>query len=45
MKRKSIRRARSGGRFILPVVLVNGEIVGEGNPRLKDVYEEIEKYL
>ena len=42
---KSIRRARSGGRFILPVVLVNGEIVGEGNPRLKDVYEEIEKYL
>ncbi len=28
-----------------PVVLVNGEIVGEGNPSLKDVYEEIEKYL
>ncbi|EEM39211.1 hypothetical protein bthur0004_48440 [Bacillus thuringiensis serovar sotto str. T04001] len=28
-----------------PVVLINGEIVGEGNPRLKDVYEEIEKYL
>ncbi len=28
-----------------PVVLVNGEVVGEGNPRLKDVYEEIEKYL
>lgn len=28
-----------------PVVIVNGEIVGEGNPRLKDVYEEIEKYL
>jgi disulfide oxidoreductase YuzD len=28
-----------------PVVLVNGEIVGEGNPRLKDVYEEIEKYI
>ncbi len=28
-----------------PVVLVNDHIVGEGNPRLKDVYEEIEKYL
>ncbi|PGD55569.1 disulfide oxidoreductase [Bacillus wiedmannii] len=28
-----------------PVVLVNGEVVGEGNPCLKDVYEEIEKYL
>ncbi|WP_416828532.1 YuzD family protein [Ectobacillus polymachus] len=28
-----------------PVVLVNGTIVGEGNPRLKDVYAEIEKSL
>ncbi|GGE80554.1 YuzD family protein [Priestia taiwanensis] len=26
-----------------PVIVVNGTIVGEGNPRLKDVYEEIEK--
>ncbi|WP_379970370.1 YuzD family protein [Ectobacillus sp. sgz5001026] len=28
-----------------PVVLVNETIVGEGNPRLKDVYAEIEKCL
>ncbi|MFD3448804.1 YuzD family protein [Microbacteriaceae bacterium 4G12] len=28
-----------------PVVLVNETIVGEGNPRLKDVYAEIEKYI
>ncbi len=28
-----------------PVVLVNETIVGEGNPRLKDVYEELEKYM
>lgn len=28
-----------------PIVLVNDCIVGEGNPRLRDVYEEIEKYL
>ncbi|MFX3622854.1 MAG: YuzD family protein [Ectobacillus sp.] len=28
-----------------PVVLVNEVIVGEGNPRLKDVYEAIEKHL
>ncbi|UOY90978.1 YuzD family protein [Ectobacillus sp. JY-23] len=28
-----------------PVVLVNQEIVGEGNPRLKDVYAEIDKYV
>lgn len=28
-----------------PVVLVNETIVGEGNPRLKDVYAEIEKHI
>ncbi|GLI86158.1 DUF1462 family protein [Rossellomorea marisflavi] len=27
-----------------PVVTVEGTIVGEGNPRLKDVYSELEKY-
>ncbi|WP_223701452.1 YuzD family protein [Sutcliffiella deserti] len=27
-----------------PVVVINGEIVGEGNPRLKTVYAEMEKY-
>ncbi|PAQ13731.1 disulfide oxidoreductase [Bacillaceae bacterium SAOS 7] len=27
-----------------PVVLVEGEIVGEGNPKLKAVYAEMEKY-
>jgi len=27
-----------------PVVLVEGTIVGEGNPKLKAVYEEMEKY-
>jgi disulfide oxidoreductase YuzD len=27
-----------------PVVLVEGTIVGEGNPKLKDVYAEMEKY-
>ncbi|MCP3028270.1 DUF1462 family protein [Halobacillus sp. A5] len=26
-----------------PLVLVNGEIAGEGNPRLKDVYTSLEK--
>ena len=43
---KKHSQSEYGGRFnLFPVVLVNGEIVGEGNPRLKDVYEEIEKYL
>ncbi len=27
-----------------PVVVIEGEIVGEGNPKLKHVYEELEKY-
>jgi disulfide oxidoreductase YuzD len=27
-----------------PVVVINGEIVGEGNPRLKTIYTELEKY-
>lgn len=27
-----------------PVVLVEGVIVGEGNPKLKDVYAEMEKH-
>lgn len=27
-----------------PVVLIEGKIVGEGNPRLKTIYAEMEKY-
>lgn len=27
-----------------PVVLLEGEIVGEGNPRLKTIFAEMEKY-
>jgi disulfide oxidoreductase YuzD len=27
-----------------PVVVLNGEIVAEGNPRLKVIYEKMEKY-
>ncbi|MFZ3590651.1 YuzD family protein [Bacillus sp. DJP31] len=27
-----------------PVVVIKGEIVGEGNPRLKTIYAELEKY-
>lgn len=27
-----------------PVVVIEGEIVGEGNPRLKKIYAEFEKY-
>ncbi|RLQ96529.1 YuzD family protein [Falsibacillus albus] len=30
--------------MFFPVVLVEGVIVGEGNPKLKAVYEEFEKY-
>jgi disulfide oxidoreductase YuzD len=27
-----------------PVVVIEGKIVGEGNPKLKAIYEEMEKY-
>jgi len=27
-----------------PVVVIHGEIVGEGNPKLKTIYKEMEKY-
>lgn len=27
-----------------PVVVLEGEIVGEGNPKLKNIYAEMEKY-
>ncbi|MFD1737762.1 YuzD family protein [Bacillus salitolerans] len=27
-----------------PVVVINDEIVGEGNPKLKTIYAELEKY-
>ncbi|MGE6629949.1 YuzD family protein [Bacillus sp. NPDC077027] len=30
--------------FFYPLVLVEDKIVGEGNPKLKDIYQEMEKY-
>ncbi|MBV5123462.1 YuzD family protein [Bacillus halotolerans] len=30
--------------YFYPLVLVENKIVGEGNPKLKDVYEEMERY-
>ena len=27
-----------------PIVLLEGNIIGEGNPRLKTIYSELEKY-
>ncbi|AGI30346.1 YuzD family protein [Bacillus subtilis] len=30
--------------YFYPLVLVEDKIVGEGNPKLKDVYEEMEKH-
>ncbi|WP_077624953.1 YuzD family protein [Sediminibacillus massiliensis] len=29
--------------FFYPLILVNGEVVGEGNPRLKTIYQALEK--
>ncbi|HEX7064636.1 MAG TPA: DUF1462 family protein [Bacillales bacterium] len=30
--------------FFYPLVVINGEIAGEGDPRLKTIYKTIEKY-
>lgn len=30
--------------FFYPLVVINGEVTGEGDPRLKTIYETIEKY-
>lgn len=30
--------------FFYPLVVLNDEVVGEGNPKLKDIYRSIEKY-
>lgn len=30
--------------FFYPLVVINGEVAGEGDPRLKSIYEIIEKY-
>lgn len=42
-KRKFAQRVIEEDLFY-PVVLVGDKIVGEGNPRLKDIYAEMEKY-
>jgi len=30
--------------YFYPLVSINGVVVGEGNPRLKSIYQEMEKY-
>jgi disulfide oxidoreductase YuzD len=30
--------------YFYPLVVINGKIVGEGNPRLKTIYEEMEHH-
>lgn len=30
--------------FFYPVVTINGVVVGEGNPKLKSVYQQLEEY-
>ncbi|MBP2240450.1 disulfide oxidoreductase YuzD [Cytobacillus eiseniae] len=42
-KRKFAQRVIDEDMFY-PVVLIEDQIVGEGNPRLKTIYAEMEKY-
>jgi len=30
--------------LFFPVIVIKGEIIGEGSPRLKDIYSEMEKH-
>lgn len=32
-------------KYFYPLVVLNGKIVGEGNPNLKKIYSEVEKIL
>lgn len=32
------------GEYFYPVVLIGDKVVGEGNPRLKTIFNELEKY-
>ncbi len=29
--------------YMYPLVTINGEVVGEGNPKLKDIFQKIER--
>lgn len=33
------------GDYFYPLVVINGKVVGEGNPRLKPLFREIEKAI
>ncbi|WML45888.1 YuzD family protein [Neobacillus sp. PS3-40] len=42
-KQEFAKKVIEEGMFY-PVVVINGKIVGEGNPRLKTIYTELEKH-
>lgn len=43
-KKESFAKRVVNEEFFYPVVLIEDEVVGEGNPRLKTIYKTMEKY-
>jgi Protein of unknown function (DUF1462). len=43
-ERRSMARRILEEEFFYPLVVIEGKIVSEGNPRLKTIYRELEKY-
>lgn len=43
-EKKAFAEKVIGEDMFYPVVLIEGEIVGEGNPKLKTIYKEMEKH-
>lgn len=44
LERKQFAKQVIEDDMLYPVVTIGDEVVGEGNPRLKDIYKEMEKY-
>lgn len=42
-KQEFAERVRND-EFFYPVVTIDGEVIGEGNPRLKDIFKKMEEY-
>ena len=44
MEKESFAKRVIEEDLFYPVVVIKGKIVGEGNPRLKTIFNELEKY-
>ncbi|NEU30071.1 DUF1462 family protein [bacterium LRH843] len=42
---KKLAEAIKNGEYMYPLVAVNGEVVAEGSPKLKDIFMKIEQWI